>query len=77
MSKIVEAVPGNDYTISIELDNHQKIIYDLKPRLCAVRFLQLADIEKFKDLKIENGNTLVWDNLCQITIDEIFSTMER
>lgn len=77
MPKIVDAIPGNDYTISIELDNRHKIIYDLKPRLRAVRFFQLADIEKFKDLRIENGNTLVWDNLCQMTIDEIFSNIER
>lgn len=49
----------------------------MKPRLHAVRFCNLADIKKFKDVKVENGNTLVWDSLCEITIDEIMNIIER
>jgi hypothetical protein len=76
-SKIIHIIPNDDHTLLIELDNHHKIIYDMKPRLHAVRFCELADIERFKTVRIENGNTLVWDSLCQITIDEIINIIER
>jgi hypothetical protein len=75
--KIIRVAPNDDYTLVIELDNHHKIIYDMKPRLQAVRFCGLADINRFKGISIENGNTLVWDSLCQITIDEIINIIER
>jgi len=75
--KIINVIPNDNYTLVIELDNCHKIIYDMKPRLHAVRFCNLADIKKFKDVKVENGNTLVWDSLCEITIDEIMNIIER
>ena len=77
MPKIVSVLPQEDQTLAIELDNKHKIIYDMNPRLKTVRFSVLADSEKFKSLKVENGNTIVWDGLCQITIDEILSMIER
>lgn len=77
MPKIMHATANGDYTLAIELDNSHKIIYDMKPRLQTVRFCKLSDPNCFKDLHIENGNTLVWDSLCQLTIDEIISNIER
>ena len=77
MSKIISIVPNDDYTLEIVLDNHHKIIYDMKPRLKSVRFCGLDDLNKFKAVIIEDGNTLVWDSLCQITINEIINNIER
>ncbi len=77
MPKIVHAFPNEDHTILIELDNNHKIIYDMRSRLQTVRFCGLADLDSFKMFKIENGNTLVWDSLCQISIDEIINIIER
>ncbi len=77
MPKILNVIPNDDYTLHVCLDNMHKIIYDMKPRLKAIRFSNLADFDKFKSVKIENGNTLVWDDLCQITIDEIINNIER
>lgn len=77
MPKIINVKPNDDYTLEIKLDNHHKIIYDIKPRLQAVRFCNLANIDRFKDVKIANGNMLVWDCLCQISIDEIINMIER
>jgi len=77
MSKIINVTIQNDHTLIIELDNAHKIIYNMKPKLQSVRFCKLSDIEVFKSVKVENGNTLVWDSLCQITIDEIISHIER
>lgn len=77
MAKIVHVTAGEDHTLMIELDGLNKISYDMKPRLTAVRFCELADIERFKEVRVENSNTLVWGGICQITIDEIMSILER
>lgn len=77
MPKIMYVTAKDDYTLEIELDNRHKIIYDMKPRLQAVRFCKLSDPNCFHDFRVENGNTLIWDSLCQLTIDEIISQIER
>lgn len=73
MSKIINVIPNDDHTLIIELDNSHKIVYDMKLRLQSVRFCELADINRFKAVRVEHGNILVWDSLCQITIDEIIA----
>jgi hypothetical protein len=77
MSKIVKVIPNKDYTLAITLNNHHQIIYDMESRLKTVRFGELADLERFKAVRVEHDNTLVWGSLCEITIDEIFSMMAR
>jgi len=77
MPKIINVVPNDDYTLLIELNNMHKIVYDMRPRLQSLRFCELQDLSKFKAVEVEYDNTLVWDSLCQITIDEIINTLER
>ncbi|HNR04780.1 MAG TPA: DUF2442 domain-containing protein [Bacillota bacterium] len=77
MPKIIRVEPKDDHTLLIELNNKHMIVYDMKPRLETVRFCGLADLNRFKDVRIEDENTLVWDSLCQITIDEVLSMIER
>ena len=77
MTKVVNVIPKDDYTLEIELENHHKIIYDMKNRLKSTRFCELDDISVFKAVRIENGDTLLWNSLCQITINEIINTIER
>ncbi len=77
MPRIIDVIPHDDYTLTIELNNHHKVVYDMKTRIQSSRFCELADINKFKALRVEYGKTLVWDGLCQITIDEILSNLER
>jgi len=77
LPKIIEVTANDDYTLIITLDNRHQIIYDMKPRLQAVRFSELSDINKFKTICIENGNTIIWDKMRQITLDEIIGMIER
>ncbi|MBS7525360.1 DUF2442 domain-containing protein [Fusibacter paucivorans] len=77
MTKIIELMPKDDFTLYIELSNHHKIIYDIKPRLHTIRFMMLRDLELFRKARIENGNTVVWDAQCQLTIDEIMTQIKR
>ena len=75
--KIIRVTPEDDYTLLIELSNHHRIVYDMKPRLQAVRFGGLGDLNKFKAVRVEHENNLVWNGLCQITIDEIINMLEK
>jgi hypothetical protein len=34
-------------------------------------------LERFQAFHVENSNTLVWDSLCQISIDEMMNNIER
>ncbi len=77
MAKIRNVVANDDYTLLIGLKNNHKLIYDLKPRLQALRFAALVDMDRFKAVRVEHENTLVWDEYCQITIDEILNMMDR
>ena len=77
MSKIISVIPKVDYTLLIELDNHHKIIYDMKPRLKTVRFCNLENLETFKKVKIRYGNTLYWSEFCQITVNEIIEVIQK
>ena len=75
--RIVSAVANDDHTLLIDLKSQHKVIYDMKPRLKTLRFGGISDLDKFKQMRVEHGNTLVWDGLCQITIDEIMVMLER
>jgi hypothetical protein len=77
MSKIVNVIPNDEYTLSITLSKHHQIIYDMGPRLRALRFGGLTDLERFKTVRVEHENTLVWDGINRLTIDEIIHTIER
>jgi hypothetical protein len=77
MPKIAGVAANDDYTLTITLTNHHQIIYDMRPRLQALRFGGLTDLERFRAVRVEHGNTLVWDQLCQITIDEILKLIEK
>ena len=77
MPVIKTVIPNDDHTLLIELSNHHRIIYDMKPRLKSIRFCGLADLKEFQSFRVEHGNTLVWNNQCQITIDEIINMIER
>lgn len=77
MPKIISAIAKDDYKIEIYLANGHKIIYDMKSRLQGVRFCKLVDREFYKTFHIENGNSIVWDNLCQINIDEIINNIKK
>lgn len=77
MPKIISVTANDDYTLTIKLNNCHQIIFDMRPKLKTLRFSHLADLNRFKSVRVEHGNTLVWDSLCQITIDEIIDMIER
>lgn len=77
MTKIIKVIPNKDYTLTIELSNNHRIIYNMGPRLITTRFCHLANLDKFQTVRVDHGTTLVWNSLCQITIDEIMDMLGR
>jgi hypothetical protein len=77
VSRIASVTPNDDHTLLIVLSNHHRIIYDMRPRLQTVRFSGVSDLAKFKTVRVEHANTLVWDSICQLTIDEIINMIEK
>ena len=77
MARIIKVVPHDDHTLTIELSNSHRIIYDMRSRLQTTRFCGLADLKEFQAVRVERENTLVWNNLCQITIDEIMDLVDK
>ena len=53
MSKILDVIPNDDYTLSIEFDDGNKIIFDMKPYIKTLVYSPLQDLTRFKDIKIE------------------------
>ena len=77
MAAITCVTPQDDHTLLIKLSNEHCIIYDMRPRLKTARFMMLNDLDKFRAVRVEHGDTLVWGCLCQLTIDEIIDRIER
>ena len=53
MPKIISVIPNDDHTLAITLNNHHQIIYDMRSGLQTVRFRGLADLERFKAVRVE------------------------
>lgn len=77
MPRILNVTPHRNHTLEIELGNSHLIVCDMRPRLKTTRFCSLINLEKFLKVQVQDGNTLVWDSLCQITIDEILEMLDR
>jgi hypothetical protein len=77
LARIVSVIPNDDHTLLIELDNHHRIIYDMRPKLQTVRFSRLRNLARFKAVRVEHANTLVWNSICRLTIDEIVDMLDR
>lgn len=77
MRTIVNVKAKDNYTLEIELSNKHKIICDMSTRLEGVRFCGLIDLEFFKEVHVKNPYTIEWDSMCEITIDEILTMIEK
>lgn len=77
MSKIVDVRPKDDHAIEILLDNNHKIIYSMKNRLNSIRFCDLRVLDIFKDVHVENGDTVIWNSFCELSLSEILFSLTK
>ena len=53
MSKMLKVTPNDDYTLLVEFEHGNKIIFNMQPLINTMPYYSLNDLERFKDITIE------------------------
>lgn len=53
MSKMLKVTPNDDYTLLVEFDDGNKIIFDMKDLIKTMPYSSLKDLERFRDITLE------------------------
>ncbi len=53
MSKILGATPNDDYTLLLEFERGNKIIFNMRDIIKTIPFNSLEDLSRFKDIRVE------------------------
>jgi len=53
MSRILKVTPNDDYTLLVEFEHGNKIIFDMKEPIRTLPFSSLEDLSRFKDITLE------------------------
>ena len=53
MSKILKVTPNDDYTLLVELEHGNKIIFNMRDIIKTMPFNSLEDLNRFKDITLE------------------------
>lgn len=54
MSKIVKVTPNDDYTLLVEFEYDNKIIFNMRDIIKTIPFCSLEDINRFKKVMVED-----------------------
>ena len=77
MGKMRSAQLLEEYKIAVELENGSSFVYDLKPRLSAVRFAPLADPKFFQSGQLVEGDCIRWSDSLMLYSHEMLDGMKR
>lgn len=66
-----KVVPLEDYKLSIEFDNGERKIFDVKPYISGSWYGELIDKVYFKSVDVD-GFTVVWPNGQDICPDDLY-----
>ena len=78
MVKIIEAVPHDNYSLAVRLNNGKSGFFDVSPFLDKGIFQELKDIRYFEQMHVRR-RSIFWPNdqdFCADTIDELMTTEE-
>jgi hypothetical protein len=53
MSKILKVTPNDDYTLLVEFEHGNKIIFNMRDIIKTIPFSSLQDLNRFRDIKVE------------------------
>ena len=53
MSKILNVTPNDDYTLLVEFEHGNKIIFNMRKIIKTIPFSSLEDLSRFKDITLE------------------------
>lgn len=76
MSKIIGVTPNDDFTVLIEFEHGNKILFNMQEIIRTMPFSSLHDIERFRDIRFED-KAIYWKTEKQtvvparLTVDNI------
>jgi len=53
MSKMLKVTPGDDYTLLVEFERGNRILFDMKDLIETMPYSSLKDLSRFKNLTLE------------------------
>lgn len=53
MSKMLKVTPNDDYTLLVEFEHGNKIIFNMREHIKTLPFSSLEDLSRFKDITLE------------------------
>ncbi|AKA69470.1 DUF2442 domain-containing protein [Clostridium scatologenes] len=62
MSRITKVTPNDDYSIVIEFEGGNKILFNMQKMVNTIRYSSLKDIEWFRNIRIED-KTIFWQEV--------------
>ncbi len=72
--EVVGARIIKDYTVELTFDDLQRRVVDLRKFLCKGIFLELVDVKKFRQMKVDAElGTICWPNGADIAPDRLYS----
>lgn len=76
MSNIIAVTPNDDFTILIEFEHGNKILFNMQEIIKTMPFLSLHDLERFRDIRFED-KAVYWKDKektvvpARLTVDNI------
>jgi Protein of unknown function (DUF2442). len=70
MTKITSVSVGDDYLLTVRLNNNRTVTVDLKQKLHTVRFSELKDKELFRAVRTD-GKAVYWPGGTSLAISEL------
>ena len=83
MGKILNVTPNNDYTLLVEFEHGNEILFNMKPMLKSLPYRCLNDLTRFKNITFQE-KTICWSNsdgtderivTLSLTVDNILFTI--
>lgn len=59
VSKMLKVTPNDDYTLLVEFQQGNKILFNMKPMLKSLPFRSLNELARFKNITLEE-NAILW-----------------
>ncbi len=53
MSRILKVTPNDDYTLLVEFEHGNKIIFNMQDMIKTIPYSSLADLSRFKNITLE------------------------
>ena len=76
VSHIKKVISKDNYCLEVFLDNGSSVVLNLESRLGTVRFGVLSDMELFSRATTD-GSYIRWDNMLEISINEVFQLAQK